>query len=116
MKTSLIIITSLIFLVACTSPGKYDDFAKCLSEKGVVMYGTETCSFCQQQKQLFEGSFQQLTTIDCNNAPIACANANIKVYPTWRINNTNYDGLQQLTSLSSLTGCEIFEFSEIDNS
>ncbi len=35
-----------------------DDFAKCLSEKGVTMYGAAWCSHCQNTKKTFGQSFQ----------------------------------------------------------
>jgi hypothetical protein len=30
-----------------STAGKYDNFAKCLTEKGVEMYGASWCSHCQ---------------------------------------------------------------------
>src|SRR3989338_281740 len=40
-------------------PGEYDNFAKCLSEKGAVMYGAmDWCKYTQAQKAMFGKSFR----------------------------------------------------------
>ncbi len=50
---SAVIIIVLIAAISYASflPGKYDDFAKCLTEKGAVMYGEDWCHYTQGQKQ-----------------------------------------------------------------
>lgn len=51
----LVIVILLIgfTVVSFSAPGKYDDFAKCLSEKGVKFYGAFWCSHCANQKAMF---------------------------------------------------------------
>ena len=58
-----LIIASGVFLTVknATSPGKYDDFAKCLSDNGVVVYGAmDWCEYTQGQKAMFGKSFKYL--------------------------------------------------------
>lgn len=68
--------------------GKYDDFAKALTEKGVKMYGAYWCSHCANQKKLFGSSFKYVNYVECSlpNAAgqtAACTAAGIQSYPTW---------------------------------
>jgi hypothetical protein len=88
-------------------PGKYDNFAKCLSQKGAVMYGSDTCHACQSQKQLFGDSFGYVTYINCINNQQLCMNENIASIPTWRIGSAKYVGVQELSRLAELSGCTI---------
>jgi glutaredoxin len=96
-----------IFVSPAITAGKYDEFAKCLTEKGVKMYGTDWCKYCQMQKRLFGSSFKYINFVDCDENRQECIAAGVNAYPTWRINGKNYVGLQQLVTLSQLSGCEL---------
>jgi len=85
------------------SIGEYDEFAKYLKEQGAVMYGTEWCGFCNKQKELFGNSFKEINFVDCDKNQQACSEAGVTGYPTWKINNQNYPGLQSLERLAELT-------------
>jgi len=90
----------------------YDDFAKCLTDKGVIMYGAYWCSHCQNQKKMFGNSWQYINYVECdpqgNNAkPELCYQNNIQGYPTWAINGKLYTGERTIEELSSLSGCEL---------
>jgi len=59
-KNSYILIGILILIIITFSfigyrnsklPGKYDDFAKCLTQNGVKFYGTYWCPHCNNQKR-----------------------------------------------------------------
>ena len=101
----------MIFLVGCSNipetPGDYDNLAKCLTEQGAKMYGTEWCSHCKNQKAAFGSSFQYVDYIDCDKNRDECVLAGVKGYPTWKIDGNNYPGEQQLNNLASLSGCEL---------
>jgi len=98
----------LILLSACSrGPGKYDDFAKCLFDKGVTMYGTEWCSHCQNQKREFGSSFQYIDYVDCDLQARECRKTGVNGYPTWKINGESYPGEQRFDRLASLSGCEL---------
>jgi len=94
-----------LILVGCSGPGKYDGFAQCLTENGAAMYGTDWCSHCQDQKEIFGKSFQYVAYIDCDKSKFACDSASVSSYPTWIINEESYGGTQQLYKLAQLTGC-----------
>lgn len=93
-------------------PGKYDDFAKCLTQNDATMYGAYWCGHCNNQKAEFGDSFKYVNYVECdpngNNAkPQLCTQNGITGYPTWIINGTHYEGEQSLNHLSSLTGCSL---------
>lgn len=85
--------------------GQYDVFAQCLTEAGLKMYGTDWCGYCKKQKELFGDSFQYIDYIDCDKNRQECLDAGVKGYPTWKINEQNYPGLQSLERLAELTEC-----------
>lgn len=85
------------FAYAKLSPGKYDGFAKCLTEKGVVMQGEDWCHFTNSQKGMFGKSFKYI------NYQI---NEDLKLRPTWIIDGESYETVQSFQRLSALTGCK----------
>ncbi len=89
------------------SAGQYDDFAKCLTENNATMYGTDWCSYCKKQKDLFGDSFKNINFVDCDKNREECLIAGVQGYPTWKINEENYPGLQSLEKLSNLTECSL---------
>jgi len=90
-----------------SEPGEYDSFAQCLTENGAVMYGTDWCHYCQDQKALFGKSFSYINYKNCDYVKQECNMAGVGGYPTWRINYTNHVGVQSLEELASLTGCSL---------
>ena len=111
----LVIVIAAILYISISSaskPGKYDDFAKCLTEKDVKEYGAFWCPNCAKQKEMFGKSFQYVTYIECdargkNPQPSLCKEKNIKGYPTWEYNETFLEGVQSLEELSQWTGCSL---------
>jgi len=85
------------FAYANLSPGKYDGFAKCLTEKGVIMYGEDWCPYTNAQKGMFGKSFKHITYV---------VKTDLKLRPTWEINGENYETVQSFQRLSALTGCK----------
>ncbi|MEM4605989.1 MAG: hypothetical protein QW103_03080 [Candidatus Pacearchaeota archaeon] len=81
-----------------------EKLAKYLAEKGAIMYGTEWCSFCNKQKSLFGDSFKYINYIDCDKKPEECFMAEIKGYPTWKIDGKNYIGFKSLEELVKMSG------------
>ncbi|MFH1234481.1 MAG: hypothetical protein V1493_02610 [Candidatus Diapherotrites archaeon] len=83
-----------------------DEFAKCLSEKGFVMAGTQWCSVCQKQKALFGKSFEFVNFKDCDNETQWCEQNQIQYYPTWILpDGTKEIGLKTIGQLGSISGC-----------
>lgn len=95
-----------------SEPGKYDEFAQCLTGKGVMIFGADWCSHCKNQKEIFGSSFQFVNYVECdslgqNANPQLCAQHPIQGYPTWLINGKYYPGEQSLQTLSYLSGCSL---------
>jgi len=98
---------------AAGEPGKYDEFAKCLSEKGVKFYGAYWCPHCNNQKQMFGESFQYINSIECSLPNRAgqtafCTQAGIRAYPTWEFGDgRRFEGELSFEQLSQYSGCKI---------
>jgi len=87
--------------------GKYDNFAKCLSEKGAVVYVSQYCGHCQNQKDMFGDSFKYVNSVECTENQQLCQERGIAGVPTWIINGLPYAGVQSFERLSELTGCPL---------
>ncbi len=123
MKKSYIVYAVILLLIAglfywsywnSKQPGKYDEFAKCLTEKGVKFYGAYWCPRCADQKKLFGNSMQYIDYIECaipggdkGVQTAICQKEKIESYPTWEINGQKTIGVLQLSYLASVTGCNI---------
>lgn len=83
------------------SIGPYDKFAKCLKDKGAVMYGATWCKYTAEQKAMFGKSFKHIDYQDFSKGP------DILVTPTWVIDGKKYEKTQSFERLASVSGCEI---------
>lgn len=108
------VVLALIYFVArgitgqyVVANGEYDEFARCLTDKGVVMYGSTHCGACKSQKELFGESFQLVNYVECTEQSELCAEKGIRAVPTWGIDGTLHTGLRSLESLSELSGCPL---------
>lgn len=89
-------------IYSLNKPGSYDDFAKCLTEKGAVMYGAmEWCKYTQAQKAMFGNSFKFVNYQEFQNLP------GIRKTPTWVINGAWHENAQSFDKLAALTGCKL---------
>ncbi len=82
-----------------------EKLAKCLTSKGVIMYGTSWCGHCNNQKNAFGEAFEYVDFIDCDNERKICVEAGIRGYPSWIINGQIYPGARQLDQLADLSEC-----------
>ncbi|MGM5484839.1 MAG: hypothetical protein ACQEP1_03120 [Nanobdellota archaeon] len=88
--------------------GDKGEFAACLTENGATFYGTNTCSHCQTQKEMFGSSMENVDFINCNENRQECLREGIEAYPTWKFSDgTSRRGVQPLERLASKTGCEL---------
>lgn len=105
--SSAVVLVLLVFgyfvYSSSAKPGILDDFSKCLAEKGVVMYGADWCQYTQAQRAMFGKSFKYLNYKDISER----GNLNIKVTPTWVIDDKFYEKVQPFDKLAALTGCEL---------
>ena len=98
----LVVVFGVFGVYSYARPGQYDDFAKCLSEKGVKVYGAMNwCKYTQAQKGMFGKSFKYVDYEEFSELP------GIKTTPTWVINGEWYESVQSFQQLSELTGCVI---------
>ncbi len=113
--TTALVIAGLIGFVVYrqATPGEHDEFAQCLTDKGVKMYGTWWCSHCQKQKTLFGKSFNKVTYQECS-APGSqamnqiCKDAKIEGFPTWEFKDgSRVSGVQSLVELGEKAECKL---------
>ncbi|MBI2138881.1 hypothetical protein HYU13_04785 [Candidatus Woesearchaeota archaeon] len=89
----------------------FDAFAQCLTDKGAVMYGASWCPHCQNQKEMFGGSWRFIDYKECavpnsRMQSAACSDAGVNAYPTWDFGKGNRKtGEFSLRELSQITGC-----------
>ena len=88
-------------------PGRYDDFAKCLTEKGAIIYGNDFCSYTNQQLNFFGKSSKYLNYVKCIENTKLCDDKGVQKTPTWEIKGEMHPGVQTFEKLSAVTGCEI---------
>lgn len=104
----LLIVSIYLFYWRSQLPGKYDNFAKCLTEKGFIMAGTDWCNFCKEQKGMFGKSFKFVDYRNCDVNRAWCDSNNVKGYPNWILpDGTARAGMQKLQTLSQLSGCKL---------
>ena len=116
---TLLIATAFIFS-ACSineptepqEPGKYAEVAKCLTEKGVKLYGAYWCPHCHEQKEDFGSDVQFISYVECddsgpNGNHKACLEAGITSYPTWVFpGQGNLIGRYPIFVLAKLANCQ----------
>ena len=107
-----IVVVALVWYFS-SRPGKYDNFAQCLTDEGVKMYGAYWCPHCQAQKKLFGASWKFIDYIECatpgtDTPKPVCVVAGIKSYPTWEFGaDRKVSGELTLEQLASFSGCEL---------
>jgi hypothetical protein len=106
-----ILIFALLFLIF-QPPGAngkaeaLNSFARCLTDRGFVMYGAYWCPHCQNEKAAFGVSFQYVKYVECAKEPKACTEAGIKGFPTWISGDgRRFEGEQGLEKLTEASGC-----------
>jgi hypothetical protein len=115
--TVLIIINLIPFVIFNLSGDtqNLDSFAQCLTDEGLVIYSSSTCSHCIQQEALFGGSFEYIIRKECNPNELdtdigLCQEMGIEGTPTWlmELNGVEIDravGYQSLDELAEWTAC-----------
>lgn len=98
-------------------PTQKELLARCLADKGFVMYGSITCSACRAQRKLFGKAFEYIKEVECNpNAPDnqtdRCLEKGIRKTPTWILEKNGkeikrLESYQLLEDLESFAGCGI---------
>ena len=103
------------FLQKALGMRKYDNFAHCLSDRGVKFYGAYWCPHCAEQKEKFGASIDEVPYIECGvkgdlkAKTQVCKDAGIAHYPTWQFPPTGerVELVFALEELSDRTGCPL---------
>lgn len=104
----LIVVFSIVTIYSYSQrPGEYDDFAKCLTESGAVVYGNDFCSYTGKQLNYFGNSDKYLNYVKCADDQALCNEKGVTLTPTWEIDGKMYKSVQTFEMLSVLTGCEV---------
>lgn len=86
--------------------GELDQFAQCLAEKQITMYGAEWCPHCQNEKKGFGDSFRFVPYVECPDNPNLCLAKGIDGYPTWIFpDGKRLEGEQGIEKLSKESTC-----------
>ena len=103
------------YYLGIRSQHRYDGFARCLTDRGVKMYGAFWCPHCTEQKEKFGASFQYAPYVECgvkgqtSGKTQVCQDAGIQHYPTWQFPPTGerVERVFSLEELSDRTGCTL---------
>jgi thiol-disulfide isomerase/thioredoxin len=115
----VVIVLIVVAIVLISKSGKnysssdVDAFAKCLTEKGAVMYGAFWCPHCSRVKKNFGESFRYINYVECdpkgeNEQSTLCIQKGIENYATFEFNNnpeTRLVGEPSFEELAAATGC-----------
>jgi uncharacterized membrane protein len=105
--------------VTTTSGASEIALAQHLKSIGAKMYGAFWCPHCYEQKQLLgKEAVEEIIYIECdpqgkNPQPQACIAADVKSYPTWKIQGQTYRGAQlaeKLAQASNYQGPKDFKY------
>jgi len=115
----VIIILTIIIGITFISKGgdKYsresiDALAKCMTEKGTLMYGTFWCPKCAEQKKMFGSSFQFIDYVECdargeNEQSQLCIEKQVEKYPDWQFpDGSRTIGILSFEELAAKSGCQ----------
>ena len=102
-----VVLIAITFYIRSNKQGSYDNFAKCLSEKNVVVYGNDFCQYTGKQLNMFGNSEKYLNYVKCANNKELCDNKQIKITPTWEINGKMIEGIQSFEKLAETSACKL---------
>lgn len=108
----ILLVIILLLVVGKESAGKsgknLDAFAQCLANKKITMYGEDTCTYCQKEKDNFGEAFRLVPYVECRQETKKCLEKNITGFPTWVFpDNRRLTGLQGLEKLAQESGCQL---------
>ena len=91
-----------------------DNFAQCLSSKGLQMYGAWWCPHCAEQKESFGYAFQYVKYTECgiegqtHSVNEQCKKSGIQHFPTWQFGDGHREeGVLPLSDLAVKSGCKL---------
>lgn len=104
----IVIVALAVIYIYKNGNQNHDEFAKCLSDKGLVLASHPSCGYCKYQKELFGESFKYLSVRNCEEDRDWCVTNGVSGYPTWILaNGEKHPGAKSLNDLAELSGCDI---------
>jgi hypothetical protein len=83
-----------------------ESVARCLTERGVVLYSMNWCGACRQQLDLFGPYAELLTIVNCSVQGSQCRTAGIRSVPTWVFpDRSRLVGVRSLAELARRGRC-----------
>ncbi len=82
-------------------------YAQCLQEKGITMYGTSWCPHCKHQKAEFGELFSYVNYVDCEQQPKICRERKVTGYPTWLLPNGSEVDPGTIKDVAKASGCSL---------
>ncbi len=109
---SLIALVGGVLLITGNASGtrysNLEEFAKCVTDRGAVMYGAAWCPHCQSQKQKFGESFENIKYVECPEQAQLCIEKKIEGYPTWEFSDgSRVEGEMSLEKIAEKTSCQL---------
>src|SRR3989344_4472606 len=78
-----VVLTIILLVLSVNSymkkPGQYNGFAKCLTEKGAVIYGNDYCSYTIKQLNFFGKSKEFLNYVKCADNEALCDSKGVSI-------------------------------------
>ncbi len=110
-----VVVLGLAYYLDHRSQHQHDAFARCLTERGVKMYGAWWCPHCVEQKEKFRASFEYAPYVECgikgelHGEAQVCKDEKVQHYPTWQFPPTGerVERVFSLEELSDRTGCAL---------
>ena len=118
----LLLVTTIVLATGCGgaqsvtgeegyTPAELEEIAKCMTEKGAIMYGSISCPHCSDQKARFGDAIKFINYLECNayespeDAKI-CIEKGIEALPTWDLpNGERILGNHPISELTEKAGC-----------
>ena len=109
----------VIGLAALASPSPahawtVEDFGRCLTRNGEVVYGASWCPHCRNQRLMLGEAMSQVRYVECavegdpGQSTSACRDAGVHSYPTWIFaDGSRASGELPVERLAAKTGCAL---------
>jgi glutaredoxin len=119
LVTGMLCISILLFAIINSANGnmenqpeisKYEDFAKCITDAGAILYTSNGCPHCLAQKNLLGKAIEFIEEVECTSNPNMCIDAGIIGVPTWIIGEDKIEGFDKdntMKELSDITQCPL---------
>jgi len=102
----IVILAAYFVYRSAAAPSDNKNLAQCLTDKGVSMAGTDRCTHCADQKEMFGKAFKYINYRNCDFEIEWCFEHGVTGYPTWVFpDSTTYPGVRSLSELKRLAGC-----------